>query len=491
MMQADSIRTVSHLTAIIDSVPTSLVMVDHQGSIVLVNTQTETLFGYSRDQLLGEPVELLLPYRFRGAHPHLRSSFFSDPQTRPMGAGRDLFGLRRDGTEFPIEIGLNPIRTEEGLFVVSAIVDITERKRLEARFRATVESAPTAMVMIDQAGTMVIVNTETDRLFGYEHDELLGQKVEVLLPDRFRNNHPRLRTQYFATPDTRRMGAGRDLFGLRKDSSEFPVEIGLNPIQTDEGSFVLAAIVDLTERKRAEEQLRKANEALERSNLDLQQFAYIASHDLQTPLRSISGFVQLIRSTYEGRLDEQADDWIARVVDSTTHMQTLIRDLLAYSRVDSQARPFAPVDLREVLVDVVESLEPSINDLQAHVTCGDLPTVSGDRSQLIQLLQNLVGNALKYHGDDLPQVYVTAEQRGSEWILSVRDNGIGIDPKHHKKIFEIFKRLHTQQSRPGTGIGLAVCRRVVHRHGGRIWVTSESGKGSTFSFTIPHAASDS
>jgi PAS domain S-box-containing protein len=254
-------RTVAQLTAIIDSVPTAIVMVDGNGVIELVNAHAERLFGYSAAELEGETIEVLVPFRFRAKHPQYRTGFSKAPSARPMGMGRDLFGLRKDGTEFPIEIGLSPITTEEGSFVVSAIVDISDRKRLEARFRATVESAPTAMIMIDQAGTIVLVNTELERLFNYGHDELLRQKIEVLLPERFKPGHSALRAQYFASPESRRMGEGRDLFGLRKGGSEFPIEIGLNPVKTDEGSFVLAAIVDISERKRLEARFRATVES--------------------------------------------------------------------------------------------------------------------------------------------------------------------------------------------------------------------------------------
>lgn len=485
-------RSVEELAAIIDSVPTAIIMVDREGVIALVNAQTERLFGYTRTELLGETVDVLVPYRYRPGHPALQRGFLTQPTARPMGAGRDLFGLRKDGTEFPIEIGLNPINTEHGLFVVSAIVDISDRKRLEARFRMTVESAPTAMVMIDQAGTMVLVNTETERLFRYERGELLGLKVEVLIPERFRAAHPRLRAQYFALSEARRMGAGRDLFGLRKDGSEFPIEIGLNPVTTDEGVFVLSAIVDISERQRQTEDLRHSNEALERSNVELQRFAYFVSHDLQTPLRSIASFVQLLQTTYGGKLDARGNDWIDRTIGSVHYLQTLIRDLLAYSRVDSQAQPFVRVPFKDIVNDAVSLLDASVQESGAEITTSDAPEVLGDRAQLVQLIMNLLGNAIKYRGPQAPRIHVSAERTPDDtgWIFSVRDHGIGIAARHHERIFEIFRRLHDGQEYPGTGIGLAICRRVVHRHGGRIWVESEPGRGSTFRFTLGHGGQD-
>jgi light-regulated signal transduction histidine kinase (bacteriophytochrome) len=286
------------------------------------------------------------------------------------------------------------------------------------------------------------------------------------------------------------MGEGRDLHGVRRDGAEIPVEVGLNPVFIDGDTYVLAAVVDLTERRNLEDGLRESNEALERSNMELQQFAYVASHDLQTPLRSISGFAQLLKEDYADRLDETADDWIRRIINGTETMRTLVSDLLAFSRVDSQAMPFTDIDLGEVVDEVIELLHASISELGGTVERSELPTIKGDRSQLMQMLENLIGNALKYHGDDPPRVQIGAEQAGDTWRISVADNGMGIEAKHHDRIFEIFRRLHAQQDIPGTGIGLAVVRRVVHRHGGDIELESAPGEGTTFTFTIPVSEGD-
>lgn len=231
-------------------------------------------------------------------------------------------------------------------------------------------------------------------------------------------------------------------------------------------------------------ELAAANQALAKSNLELQQFAYIASHDLQAPLRGIAGFAQFLQQDYLGRLDETADEYIGQIVDGAQRMQRLINDLLAYSRVESRARVLAPTDLAAVFDDAISLLSADIEQAGGQVTRGELPTVMGDSSQLSQLLQNLIGNALKYRSTDPPRVHLSATPNGREWTIAVHDNGIGIDAKHHERIFEIFRRLHTEDQIPGTGIGLAVCRRIVSRHGGRIWVESEVGKGSTFFFTV-------
>jgi PAS domain S-box-containing protein len=246
---------------VVESAPNAMVMIGPVGKIEMVNAQAERLFGYQRAEMLGQNIELLIPARFKENHPKLRTSYFTDPKSRPMGVGRDLYGLKKDGSEFPIEIGLNPIETDEGKMVLSAIVDISNRKKLEERFRQVVESAPNAMVMIGPGGKIEMVNAQAERLFGYQRPEMLGQSIELLIPDRFKQNHPKLRTSYFTDPQSRPMGAGRDLYGLKKDGSEFPIEIGLNPIETDEGKMVLSAIVDISSRKKLEERFRQVVES--------------------------------------------------------------------------------------------------------------------------------------------------------------------------------------------------------------------------------------
>ncbi len=244
----------------VESAPNAIVIVDQGGKILVVNAQTEKLFGYQREELLGQEVEILIPGQFRAKHPDHRSDFQTEPRARAMGAGRDLHGLRKDGSQFPVEIGLNPIHVDGGVCVISSIVDITERKRAEQMFRLAVEAAPNAMAMVNQEGMIVLVNAQTEKMFGYPRSELIGREVEMLIPAQFRARHPEHRAAFLREPHARAMGAGRDLYGLRKDGTQFPIEIGLNPLLVEDGLWILSSIVDITERKRIEQELRLREE---------------------------------------------------------------------------------------------------------------------------------------------------------------------------------------------------------------------------------------
>lgn len=373
---------------------------------------------------------------------------------------------------------------------IGSCIDITERKLAEERFRLMVEASPSAVILVNQGGEIVLVNNLVQRLFGYEREELLGCSVEMLVPKRFRHSHPDYRADFYTAPQARPMGAGRDLFGLRKDGREVPVEIGLAPLETSDGAVVLVSIIDISERKRAEYEIKQTLENLTRSNQELEQFAYVASHDLQEPLRMVSSYVQLIARRYQGRLDSDADEFIDFAVEGTNRMKVLINDLLVFSRVGTRGKEFAPVALERVFEIVVNDLQLSIQENNLALTHDPLPQVLADDGQMVQLFENLLGNAIKFRGPAKPRVHVGAKHQGDKWLLSVRDNGIGIDPQFAERIFIIFQRLHTRKEYPGTGIGLAICRKIVERHGGRIWVESEPERGAIFYFTLPALDTD-
>ena len=265
-------------------------------------------------------------------------------------------------------------------------------------------------------------------------------------------------------------------------------DVVISPINGPDGNVdrLLAVSRDITERKKAEDELRKLAAELERSNSDLQLFAYAASHDLQEPLRTISGFVKLIEKRYKGKLDEKADEFIDYTVDGVKRMQILIKDLLEYSQLGTKGKKFTQTNCSVTLEEAIHSLRSVIEESGVELTYDLLPTVTGDASQLSRLFQNLIGNAIKFRSDKPLKIHISADHKGDEWVFSVKDNGIGIDPKFAERIFVIFRRLHTKEEYEGTGIGLAICKKIVEYHGGRIWVESEPGKGSTFYFAIPN-----
>jgi PAS domain S-box-containing protein len=478
------------LRLVVEACPSGMVMTDADGRIVLVNAEAERLFGYAREELFGKSIDVLVPAAVRAGHGKHRANFVARPQARRMGIGRDLYGVRKNGTQIPIEIGLNPIRTSDGLMILSAITDITERKLAEERFRLVVEASPSGMIMTNPDGRIVLVNAETERLFGYPREELIGKPIEMLVPPRIRSEHVRFRDAFHARPEARSMGIGRDLHIVRKDGTELPVEIGLNPIRTHEGMMVLSAIIDISERKRAIQALAKRSDELQRSNDDLEQFAYVASHDLQEPLRMVASYTELLSEHLTGRLDEKAEKYIHYAVDGAKRMQQLVKDLLAYSRAGTQDRTLRPIKSEIVVKNVLASLKVAIEESRAEIICDNLPIVHADAVQLGQVFQNLVGNALKFHDERPPHVRIGAVRDNGEWVFSVKDDGIGIDREYAERVFQMFQRLHERGRYGGSGIGLAIAKKIVERHGGRIWFESELEKGATFYFTMPAAQGD-
>ncbi|MBP9142856.1 MAG: PAS domain S-box protein [Thermoanaerobaculia bacterium] len=360
-----------------------------------------------------------------------------------------------------------------------------DAKESEARYRGLLEAAPDAMVVVNPSGEIVLLNVQAEKQFGYRRDELLGQRVTNIIPEGFAERLVADALRSTEDALAQQIGTGLELSGRRRDGSEFPIEIMLSPLASADGILVTAAIRDITTRKRAEAHLIQKLEELKRSNEELEQFAYLASHDLQEPLRMVASYTQLLSRRYKGRLDADADEFIAFAVDGASRMQRLIQDLLAYSRVASKGKDLLETESEEALQRALLNLRGAIEESAAVVTHDPLPEVLADETQLVQLFQNLVGNAIKYQGSGTPLIHVSAARnRAGRWVFSVRDNGLGIELQYFDRIFGMFQRLHKREEFEGTGIGLAICKKIVERHGGTISVESQPGQGSTFRFEL-------
>jgi PAS domain S-box-containing protein len=472
--------------------PDAMVVVNQGGDIVLLNVQAEKQFGYRRDELLGQKVKNIIPEGFaeRLIADDARSA--AEALAQQIGTGIELSGRRKDGSEFPLELMLSPLESGEGILVTAAIRDISVRKaaeqhlaQMEGRYRGLLEAAPDAMVVVDQDGDIVLLNVQAEKQFGYRRDELLGQKVKNIIPTGFAERlvSDGLRSAEDAL--AQQIGTGIELSGRRKDGSEFPLELMLSPLESAEGILVTAAIRDISVRKAAEADLRQNVQDLNDSNQELEQFANIASHDLQEPLRMVASYTQLLARRYKGKLDSDADEFIAYAVDGASRMQRLIQDLLAYSRVGSKAGNMRDISSENALLQALQNLRGVIQDSGALVThdraaachCGRDPAdpaVSEPYRQCDQISEsrNSAGSDCRY------------AQWREKMDVSVKDNGLGIEPQYFEKIFGMFQRLHKREEFAGTGIGLAICKKIVERHGGRISVESQLGMGSTFRFAL-------
>lgn len=358
-------------------------------------------------------------------------------------------------------------------------------RRSQQALQALADTANDAIVAAGGDGRIRYVNAAAERCFGHAAADLVGEDLVVLMPERYREAHRQGLARFVAGGEPQVIGRSVELAGLRRDGSEFPLEISIGHWRADDGDNFTAIVRDITQRREAEHQLETQRRELARSNTDLEQFAYVASHDLQEPLRMVASYVQLLARRYKGKLDQDADDFIGFAVDGALRMQQLIDDLLAYSRVTSRAEAEREIEAGECLAAALRNLSARVAETGAQIQSGPLPVVRMDPLQLCQLLQNLVGNALKFCGEQRPQVHIDAEREGDFWHFRVRDNGIGLDPQYAERIFVIFQRLHGRQQYSGTGIGLAICKKIVERCGGRIWVESRPGQGATFHFTLP------
>lgn len=480
---------------ILNSAGEGIFGLDRQGKVSFSNLVATKMLAAGNTEIIGKEMRQFLQHiRADGSYfPKGASPLLAPIEDGvPRQASNEVF-RRNDGVSIPVDYTSTPIvERGEVTGVVVNVRDVTNRQQMEQQalrsseqFRALSESANDAIISADSRGNIIYFNPAAERIFGHRAQDVLGQPLTLLLAERFHEAHQNGIERFLASGQSQVIGKTVELIGRRKDDSEFPMELSLGTWKTATDTFFTGIARDGTERKHAQEDLENTATALAQSNKELEQFAYVASHDLQEPLRMITSYTTLLSKRYAGKLDQDADEFIGFAVDGAKRMQGLINDLLAYSRVGTKKKELVPTDCEAVLAGILKTLELAVQDAAATITHDKLPTVMADATQLGQLYQNLIGNGLKYRNSKPPVIHLGCRRDGDHWLFSVQDNGIGIDGKFAEKIFVIFQRLHTREEYAGTGIGLAVCKKIVERHGGRIWVESELGKGSVFYFTLP------
>jgi PAS domain S-box-containing protein len=475
-----------------ETAPTAMLLVDQRGVILLTNERLDRVFGYEPGELSGMPVEVLTPEEVRDRHAELREAFFEYPVTRQLGVGRDLYGVSKAGRQIPVEIGLTSFDADGERFVLAFVLDLTERKKQEQRFRLVVEAAPHGILMIDVQGRIVLVNSQASAMFGYSQQELLSQPVETLVPERFRHKHQVYRGSFSQAPESRPMGGGRELFAQRKDGSEFPIEIGLTPLDAHDGRFVVGTLIDITERKRIEAEVRKKNAQLSRLNDELTNFAYSVSHDLKAPLTSIQGLTRVAIEDLDANEVAEAQANLQRISGEADKLKRLIEDVLALAKSDNGHESWTPTDICSVVREVAESLQQLCEPYGLELRT-DLPrdvVLSTQPTRLRLIAENLMSNAIRYAdpGKTAPFVEVSVAEIGAEVELRVRDNGLGIPAECHAQVFGMFRRFHAHRPE-GSGLGLALVKKEVSRLGGTVGFES-SPAGTTFRVKLPRGAAD-
>jgi PAS domain S-box-containing protein len=350
---------------------------------------------------------------------------------------------------------------------------------------AILDTAVDGIILMDTGGTVTMFNPACERMFGYAGEEIIGRDVKILMPPPYHGEHDQYLENYRKTGRKRIIGIGREVVGRRKTGETFPLDLSVGAAEEKGEVFYVGILRDVSERKRATDMRELLIEQLTASNAELARFGHVASHDMREPLRMIAAFCGILSKNYGDRLDEQGCEYLSLAISAATHMQDLLDDLMDFGRLGLEAERGSWFESRKNVDQALESIQEAIRESGAEITCGDLPLIFGNPIRFTRLMQNLVGNALKYVGPDIaPRVHIWGRQAGEFWTFSVSDNGIGIEARHYDQIFEPFKRLHTKSRYYGTGLGLAICRKIVDGFGGQIGVTSKSGEGSIFTFTV-------
>lgn len=496
------------LKTILSSIRSSVISTDTEGVIELVNPSAVKLLGWSEKEVVSRAFDDVVKFTDEANHTPLANLVHNVlSENAALERSNTTVVFNRDGVEVPVDLYAAPIHDAAGetIGVITVFQDVTERRRadherlhltllLEAQRRrlqnilSNVPGIVWESTFLDDGTSQRVdfVNSYAEKILGYTVQDWMETPDfmrSIIHPDDYPSAHDYVRTQILEGSTS----ISLEFRCLAKDGREVPIETHFIVLMNEAGNpaGTCGLMTDISERKKAQEDLAQYALDLQRSNEQLEQFAYVASHDLQEPLRMITSYLQLIERRYKEQLDADAGEFIAFAVDGASRMKSLINDLLAYSRVKTVVQDFAPFDSGIALKEALTNLEMTAADTKAQITHDTLPTINGNQAQFIQLFQNLISNALKFHGDQPPQIHIGVTRKRGEWIFSVQDNGIGMERQYLDRIFIIFQRLHNKEEYPGTGIGLAICKKVVEHHGGRIWADSQPGAGTTFYFSIP------
>lgn len=482
------------------SFPNALILVNNLGRITFSNNFAERLFKYTKNELIGKTLETLLPYQPKGEHA-LTPSYFNNPIHFKMGEKNELNAVKKDGTEFPVEVELNPIVTADGTMVSIAIIDA--REKIDRQFRLIIESVPNAIILVNSAGKIVMINKQTEKQFGYNPKELIGERLELLMPERYRNNHPQHLNTFFTHPKTVILGKERYFSAMRKDGSEFPVEIGLNPIETAGDTLTLASIIDRTQQHNYEDIIKINAKKIEDKNKELElseqklrelnatkdRLFSIIGHDLRGPIGGVKRLIELLVSNFDLTDTESLSQTLQVILKTANTTYDLLENLLLWARSQQNKIVFDPsnCNLYEIIEDNICLLQELANYKQINII-NNVPqnlTVYAGVNMLTTVIRNLISNAIKFTPNH-KSIDISVSKNENCWIVSVKDEGIGISPENIEKIFNTNENFTTfgTGNEKGSGMGLVLCKEFVEKHGGRIWAESDLGKGSDFKFTL-------
>jgi PAS domain S-box-containing protein len=486
----------ARLQAVMDTVLDGLVTIDDRGTIQTFNPAAVRIFGYIPDEVIGRNVKMLMPEPYHGEHDGYLKNYLTSGEAKVIGSGREVSGRRKDGSVFPMELGVNKMEIDGARAFVGTVRDITERKRAEdnmraeaSRLQAVMNTVLDGLVTIDSHGVIRSFNPSSVRIFGYQPEEVIGKNVKMLMPDPYHSEHDGYLGHYLTTGEKKVIGIGREVSARRKDGSVFPMELGVNEMQVDDERMFVGTIRDISERKNAEASIHDYVEKLKRSNQELDDFAYIASHDLKEPIRGLSNNAVFLQEDYVDAVDDDGRRRLNRMVYLCRRMETLVDDLLYFSRLGRQELAVQKADLNAIVRDIELMMEITLQEQNAEIILPKpLPVIVCDVPRVTEVFRNLITNAVKYNDKSQKCIEIGAVAgRGetAELIFYVKDNGIGIEPRFYNDIFRIFKRLNEEDDAvKGTGVGLTFVKKIIERHSGRIWLESEPGEGTVFYFTL-------